>query len=39
MVLTFVRLFTCMYVRQTLKLGYLDTTFLFSGEVETLSCY
>ena len=25
--------------RQTLKLGYLDTTYIFSGEVETLSCY
>ena len=24
---------------QTLKLGNLDTTYVFSGEVETLSCY
>ena len=28
-----------MLSRQTLKLGYLDTTYVFSGEVETLSCY
>ena len=36
---TFVWIFTCMLSRQTLKLGYLDTTYVFSGEVETLSCY
>ena len=35
----FVWIFTCMLSRQTLKLGYLDTTYVFSGEVETLSCY
>ena len=34
-----VRKFTCMLSRQTLKLGYLDTTYVFSGEVQTLSCY
>ena len=28
-----------MLSRQTLKLGYLDTTYVFSGEVETLRCY
>ena len=28
-----------MLSRQTLKQGYLDTTYVFSGEVETLSCY
>ena len=28
-----------MLSRQTLKLGYLDTTYVFLGEVETLSCY
>ena len=28
-----------MLSRQTLKLGYLDTTYVFSGKVETLSCY
>ena len=27
-----------MLSRQTLKLGYQDTTYVFSGEVETLSC-
>ena len=31
----FVWIFTCMLSRQTLKLGYLDTTYVFSGEVET----
>ena len=36
---TFGWIFTCMLSRQTLKLGYLDTTYVFSGEVETLSCY
>ena len=35
----FVWIFTCMLSRQTLKLGYLDTTYVCSGEVETLSCY
>ena len=35
----FVWIFTCMLSRQTLKLGYVDTTYVFSGEVETLSCY
>ena len=35
----FVWIFTCMLSRQTLKLGYLDTTYVFSGEVEILSCY
>ena len=39
MVWTFFQIFTCMLSRQTLKLGYLDTTYVFSGEVETLSCY
>ena len=39
MVWTFLQIFTCMLSRQTLKLGYLDTTYVFSGEVETLSCY
>ena len=39
MVWTFVWIFTCMLSRQTLKLGYLDTTYVFSGEVQTLSCY
>ena len=28
-----------MLSRQTLKLGDVDTTYVFSGEVETLSCY
>ena len=28
-----------MLSRQTLKLGYLDTNYVFSAEVETLSCY
>ena len=28
-----------MLFRQSLKLSYLDTTYVFSGEVETLSCY
>ena len=28
-----------MLSRQTLKLGYVDTTYVFSAEVETLSCY
>ena len=28
-----------MLSRQTLKLRYLDTTYVFSGEVVTLSCY
>ena len=36
---TFIWIFTCMLSRQTLKLGYLDTTYVFSGEVETLSYY
>ena len=36
---SFVWIFTCMLSRQTLKLGYLDTTDVFSGEVKTLSCY
>ena len=36
---TFVWIITCILSRQTLKLGYLDTTYVFSGEVETLSCY
>ena len=36
---TFVWIFTCMLSRQTLKLGYLDTNYVFSGEVQTLSCY
>ena len=35
----FVWILTCMLSRQTLKLGYLDTTYVFPGEVETLSCY
>ena len=35
----FVWIFTCMLSRQTLKLGNLDITYVFSGEVETLSCY
>ena len=35
----FVWIFTCMLSRQTLKLGYLDITYVFSGEVESLSCY
>ena len=35
----FVWIFTCMLSRQTLKLGYLDTTYVFSGGVESLSCY
>ena len=35
----FVWIFTCMLSRQTLKLGYLDTTYVFSGEVDILSCY
>ena len=39
MVFTFVRLFTCMYSRQILKLGNLDTAYVFSGEVESVSCY
>ena len=37
--MTFVRIFTCIKSRRTLKLGYLDTAYVFSGEVETLSCY
>ena len=36
---TFVWILTFMLSRQTLKLGYLDTAFVLSGEVETLSCY
>ena len=36
---TFVWILTCMLSRQTLKLGDLNTTYVFSGEVETLSCY
>ena len=28
-----------MQSRQTLKLGYLDATYVVSGEVETLSCH
>ena len=28
-----------MLSRQSLKRGYLDTTYVFSGEVDTLSCY
>ena len=28
-----------MLSRQTSKLGYLDISYVFSGEVETLSCY
>ena len=36
---TFIWIFTCMLSRQTLKLDYVDTTYVFSGEVETLSCY
>ena len=28
-----------MLSRKTLKLGYLDTTYVFSGEFEALSCY
>ena len=39
MVWTFFQIFTCMLSRQTLELGYLDTTYVFSGEVQTLSCY
>ena len=39
MVWTFFQILTIMLSRQTLKLGYLDTTYVFSGEVETLSCY
>ena len=35
----FVWIFTCMLSRQTLKLDYVDTTYVFSGEVEILSCY
>ena len=34
----FVWIFTCMLSRQILKLVYVDTTYVFSGEVETLSC-
>ena len=36
---TFIWIFTCMLSRRTLKLGYLDTNYVFSGEVDTLSCY
>ena len=28
-----------MLSRQTLKMGYVDTTYVFSGVDETLSCY
>ena len=36
---TFVWILTCLYSPQILKLVYLDTNYVFSGVVETLSCY